>query len=373
MNEKSLEILSKYDINVNRVYRARGGMILVTKQGVKLFYECAKTDRYYEKEAHLTDLLCEYGYKNVDYYIRNMDGQLITEDEEGKKYILKNWYDAVECDVKNTELLVGAVRALAQLHNCFMEISKTTDVFDFQDNIVSIDNCLSQKDEPDSREEENREPCIVRPIGCVKAAAVNTQPPSLRDSYEKHARELKKVRNFLKTKKKRQEFEQIAYKNLDYFYYEAKASVDMLGTKTLLERYERAVTDREIMHGSYNYHNVLCLENDFAVTNFDKYKNECQICDLYQFMRKSLEKHNWSIELGYRLMDNYDSVKPLQDEDLELMTGMFSFPEKFWKIINQYFNASKSWIPDKNIDKLRQAINTNSARREFIDKIRGVC
>lgn len=393
MNDKSLEILNKYDIEINRVYRGRGGMIIATQQGIKLFYECVKSDKYYERESHMTDMLCEYGFKNVDSYIRNNDGQIITEDEDGKKYILKNWYDAQECDVKNTDFLLSAVKSLAKLHTCFTEIAKSNNMFENADKIVPIDdgravnddveenvgtkNYGEEKDVTDNYGREQSGTGLVKPIGFVKAAsaagAEYMQVLNLRDSYEKHARELKKVQNFLKTKKKRQEFEQIAYKNLEYYYSEAKESVEMLGTKSLLKRYEKAVKDREIMHGSYNYHNVLCLENDCAITNFDKYKNECQICDLYQFMRKSLEKHNWNVDLGYRLMDSYDSIKPLQEDDIELMAGMFSFPEKFWKIINQYFNASKSWIPGKNVDKLKQAIITNSARREFVDKIRGVC
>ena len=48
---------------------------------------------------------------------------------------------------------------------------------------------------------------------------------------------------------------------------------------------------------------------------------------------------------------------------------LLSYPEKFWKIINQYINTNKSWIPDKNVDKLRKVIEQNERRRELIDKI----
>ncbi len=48
---------------------------------------------------------------------------------------------------------------------------------------------------------------------------------------------------------------------------------------------------------------------------------------------------------------------------------LLSYPEKFWKIINQYINSNKSWIPDKNVDKLRKVIEQNERRRELIDKI----
>ena len=54
MNEKSLEVLKQYDFEVNRVLRGRGGMILNTDRGVKLFLECVKSDKYYERENDIT-------------------------------------------------------------------------------------------------------------------------------------------------------------------------------------------------------------------------------------------------------------------------------------------------------------------------------
>lgn len=39
-----------------------------------------------------------------------------------------------------------------------------------------------------------------------------------------------------------------------------------------------------------------------------------------------------------KMLDEYDKVKPVSDIDLELLGVLFSFPEKFWKIINYYYN-----------------------------------
>ena len=48
---------------------------------------------------------------------------------------------------------------------------------------------------------------------------------------------------------------------------------------------------------------------------------------------------------------------------------LLSYPEKFWKIINQYINANKSWMAEKNVEKLRKVIEQNGRKRELIDKI----
>ena len=60
---------------------------------------------------------------------------------------------------------------------------------------------------------------------------------------------------------------------------------------------------------------------------------------------------------------------PLEDDDIDMLVTLLSFPEKFWMIISQYYNAGKAWVPAKNIDKLKIVIEQNMRRRELIDKI----
>ena len=64
--------------------------------------------------------------------------------------------------------------------------------------------------------------------------------------------------------------------------------------------------------------------------------------------------------MAYRLVDEYDRLKPLEDDDIDMLVTLLSFPEKFWKIINQYYNAGKAWVPAKNIDKLKIVIEKNN-------------
>ena len=192
---------------------------------------------------------------------------------------------------------------------------------------------------------------------------------TLKADYERHMKELKLTTNYLKNKRNRSEFEQLAYKNISAFRQEAQDAVEMMSSDNLVKRFADVENKGELVHGSYNYHNVLFGNGLTAVTNFDRCKNECQISDLYQFMRKILEKYNWNIELAYKLIDEYDKIKPIADDDLELLSALFSFPEKFWKIINHYFNNNKAWIPQKNYDKLSKVIEQNKYRRQFIAQL----
>lgn len=75
---------------------------------------------------------------------------------------------------------------------------------------------------------------------------------------------------------------------------------------------------------------IMCLsvERILMLLTFDRYKNECQISDLYQFIRKVMEKYNWENSVFYRLLDEYDRICPLDDNELELLMTLLSYPEK---------------------------------------------
>ena len=88
-------------------------------------------------------------------------------------------------------------------------------------------------------------------------------------------------------------------------------------------------------------------------------------------MRKLLEKYDWNIKLGHKLLADYDRERRITDSEISLLARMFSYPEKYWKIVNAYYNSKKSWMPVKNSEKLIKVIRQNRARWEFVATISG--
>ena len=344
MNEKSLEVLKQYDFEVNRVLRGRGGMILNTDRGVKLFLECVKSDKYYERENDITRRVADSGFLWVDTYVQNSSGEILTPDEDGRRFYVKDWYEGKECNVRDLKDLCRAVQTLAQLHLVLLEIAGE----------------LSG-----TSEEQNENDVKAQSPADIEAGA-ETQ---LRLMYTRHMKELKLTGNYLKNKKKKSEFEQLAYKNIGSFFSEAEKAVQLLAESQFQERLSYAKKTGELCHGSYNYHNIIFSNGNTAVTNFDKYKNEWQISDLYQFMRKILEKYDWDIQTAYKMMEEYDKIKPVSDTERALLAALFAFPEKFWKVMNYYFNSNKAWIPPKTKEKLEKVVQQNEKRQKFLETL----
>lgn len=310
-------------------------MILFTDMGIKLFLECARNNKYYEREALITSMVSENGFERVDTYIYNSNNELVTQDEDGKRYIVKNWFDGKECNVRDIEDICTAVRTLANLHIVLQNVSYQL-----------------------LKEEKL---CILEPGDSAET--------ELRDTYTRHMKELKLTGNYLKNKKRKSEFEQTAYKNIGGFYKEAVEAAGRLCAARFDARFLDAKKTGELCHGSYNYHNILFDGRAAAVTNFDHCKNECQVSDLYQFMRKILEKYDWDIETAYKMIDEYNKVRTISEIDMAMLGALFAFPEKFWKVMNYYFNSSKAWIPPKTKEKLEKVVQQNDKRIKFLETI----
>lgn len=374
MNDKSLECLKAYDMQVKKMIKGRGGVILFTDAGCRLFLECTRNDGFYYRDEAVTNAVCKAGFESVDTYIRNKDGGLFTIGDDGRKYVVKNWFGGRECDVKSVDDVTEAVRTLARLHICLNVVSSKGIKYvrdDAGQNIMRQWECMALAE----MEAECQNVELIASESCGQNIYVKfDKGTGIRQNFDRHTKEIKKAANYMRGKKKKNEFEQIALAAIDGFYREALAASELVQSKMFDERFDRMEQTNELIHGSYNYHNIFLdvgIGGD-AVTNFEKCHNDCQVVDLYQFLRKVMEKHDWDINVAYRLVDEYDRCKPLDDTDIEMLVALLSFPEKFWKIINQYYNAGKAWVPAKNIDKLKTVIAQNRHRRELIDKMCGL-
>ena len=134
--------------------------------------------------------------------------------------------------------------------------------------------------------------------------------------------------------------------------------------------YKQSVENGCFLHGNYTHHSVLVLsEEEMAVLGFDKVTKGVQIQDFYLLFRKMMEKWDWDIQLGSSLLEAYNKIRTISKEEYHILKVLVSYPEKFWKVANQYYNNRKSWIPEKNMQKLLQTMEQVKKKEECIQSL----
>lgn len=66
------------------------------------------------------------------------------------------------------------------------------------------------------------------------------------------------------------------------------------------------------------------------------------------------------------MLREYSRVRPLSEEEREDFRVRLSYPEKFWKLADHYYGSRKSWIPEKNVEKLKSLIRQQDQRVSFL-------
>lgn len=330
MREYELEVLEQYDIEVKSTRKIRGAFFCETKEGTMLLREAGVSNR---RAPLLYAVLSNLSASDVrvDVPVFNKENQIVSVSRDGSRYMLKRWYSGKECDVKREGEILQASRNLAILHH------------------------KMEWQESWGGEEEEK---ICPPTG-----------RHLREEFLSHNRELKKVRAFMRSKVSKGSFEFLFLKNFDEMYQLAEQAIERLEQSSFDQLYEESIQDQKLVHGDYNYHNVLFTPGGVATTNFEHCRVDVQVQDLYYFLRKVMEKHRWKEELGKSMLDAYESIRPLEQREREYLALCLAYPEKFWKTANTYYHSNKSWIPEKNVEKLQTAITQTEEKLRFLENI----
>lgn len=355
MNDRAVGLLEQYDIEVLRTRKGRGAILCDTPAGCLIFREYGGSEERLEIQNQLLQHIRQVGLIEAETLVPTREGALFVKDGDGVSYILKTYFESRECNIYDKGECLEAVRLLAKLHSS-MELDEDTTWAQLQ---VSVDR-----------------------------------------EYEKRNRELKRVRKYLQQKSQRTAFEFDLLGCFDLFLEQAMTVADEWKT------YEKCLGDpgsastegsdrdsgedasgefadgvcgtlsgnrsaniRSYCHGDYQYHNILRKGDGWFIINFEKCIPDRPIRDLYLLMRKLLEKSGWSVSLGRELLNAYEEQKPMSALDRIDLYYRLYYPEKFWKIVNFYYNNGKAWIPERNREKLEKLKEQETAKQGFLEEV----
>lgn len=326
MKDYGVSVLSQYEMEVYGTHRIRGAILCDTDKGLFLLKETRMEECRICALAEIYEQLKENGFDRVDAPLLNKEAAYVSKAEDGTAYIVKKWFQGRECDVRHTNELLDGAKSLAEIHLC-----------------MRIKN---QEKVPD-RSVEN---------------------PIIRE-YERHNRELRKVREFVCRRSVKNPFEIAFLKGYDQMYFWAEKVLERLKDMDFDSIFEETGRERHMVHGDYNYHNLLVCTEGMAVTGFEHTHQAVQMEDLYYFLRKCMEKHHYDERLGYQMLCSYDSVKSLRKEERDYLAIRLAYPEKFWKTVNSYYHSGKAWIPAKNVEKLTLSIEQTEEKIHFLENV----
>lgn len=317
MYSRPEQLLEKYSITVKSVSKGRECYLCDTNLGAMALREYKGSK---ERAGFLEEMLRHLKASGllVERIMQTNEGEVLVEDEEERKFLLCENYSGAECDTQNKEDMYMAVKMLAKLHNASAN---------FQG---------------------------------VYPEMIRRNQNSLLDICERHNREMKQVRNYIKNKKKKNSFERLFVSQCDQFLKKA------LSITESLKNVECEPELYGFCHGDYNQHSIVFSKQGVVIVGLDRFSYDLQIRDLANFIRKMMEKNNWDVELGRGLIKEYNEIHCLKEQEKKYLYFFLAYPEKFWKLANHYNSAHKAWLSERNVEKLEKVILQEEKREAFL-------
>ena len=248
MNERALTVFEQYELDITETFKIRGNYGCNTPDGKYILQEYDNSNDKMVSMKSLYNHLESSGIK-TDYVIPNKEDRYVSVSEDGYTYILKKWFESQECNINEEKHIVMGAANLGRFHTLcqnsqrFMEETKG---FHPGKNMLVI--------------------------------------------YEKHNKEIINIRNYIKKRKNKNYFELALKEMLVEYYSQADEALKALRQTGYGKMYNNALEHKNLNHGSYNHHNIVLLNGKIAMINMSKINYAPAIQDVYDYLRKVMEK-----------------------------------------------------------------------------------
>lgn len=327
---REFEIERQFDIRIESIKPNKGVYFLKTNKGIKclkrISYGIQKLCFVYGAKEHLIT----NGFTNVDKYTLNIQGEpyaLVNEDI----YTLSDWIDGRECDFHNDEDIKKAARALAYMH-------------------------LASKgyDPPENSK-------LKSDLG---------RWPHL---MQKRVKALEKMRDMARKKNRKGDFDLNYIKSIEFYKELGKRAIKVLDDSDYIGICKITEEDKSFCHHDYTYHNIIIdKDENINIIDFDYCKREVRTYDIANFITKVLKRREWNIESAKLIIDAYNEVSPLTEEEYRVLFAFLIFPQRFWRLGNRYYYNEVNWGTNTFNKKILGLIGEQEQYIKFIDEFKKV-
>jgi spore coat protein I len=322
MQESKGLIESNYGIRIMGIKPFRAGYILDTTTGKKYIKTCQYTKErvmfIHQAKTHLL----KNNFQHIDPYCLTLSKQPYFEGEDGV-YTMVNLIEGRECEFDDDKDVLKATEALAYMHKA--------------------SHGFSPKD----------------------TGHVSNNLGKLPVYFKKRLEDIRRLRR--KAERERNSFDYLFIENFDGFYDIGLKSLEILYGSKYNKLIEVTKKEGMLCHHDYSYQNILIKNDRTSIINFDYCNTELKIYDLVNMLRRRMRKCNWDIHKAKLIIDTYRKIEPLENDEIKVMKSMLLFPQKFWRVINRYYNSKRCWAQKNFTSVLKDVISEKEAHIQFMN------
>lgn len=308
----------------------RSVFLVYTDKGIKIIKESKKEPEKLLYIHGLKEYLYNKGFYNLDRFLPSYLG-LPFLIYENRIFVMEDFILGRECSFSNPYDRDGAMRTLAKLHICGEG--------------------------------------YVAPLGAAERKDIG----KWEKYYLRKINDLQNSKREVSTKKKKDEFDKMFLRDVDFFIEMAWMAYDTLKNSKYKQISKAAETKCPICHHDYTYHNIIIGENGIVnVIDFDYSCHELPIYDIAAVILRVMRRLSYDLDTALTMLYDYDGIRSISNNELPLLMSLLEFPQKFWRLTNRYYEGKDGWSQKKFIGKYLEIIDDKEFMIDFLREFRKV-
>jgi len=262
---------------------------------------------------------CKNGYPWLDRYHLSKSGHPYVF-AEGESYIMTDLINYREADFSDSQEFLAVVKAMAHWHNCAR-------------NITFSGEASLHKGRP---------------------------PISLAETFKIQGEALDTIRKRIRKQSQLSDFDVLFVKHYPSYRERIQKAQQLLENTGYIRRCYKARQMNHICHGGLKEDCLRICNNQVYITKLDQAIIDYQINDLCALIRRR-EKGQKIMEHS-QIIEAYSQVTPLEQEEEVILEAMLLYPAAFVKIVSEYYQKKRKWIPVAMANKMKEILANESSQ-----------
>lgn len=320
MEDLNPQVVRGFGRKLKSYNKLRGMYVCNTDKGIKQVKKLEIKKEIIMFEYMVKELLYNKGFKNIDRSCVALDGMpyYILNDA---LYVMSDYIEGVECELNKN--LDSAVEQLATMHKFAsgLELSKCN------------------------------------------------EPLNLINLYKKRTVEMGRLKKRITSISNLTNLDLLILKNYDEYYNQCIKSIEMLENSDYKHVLQLAKQKGDFCHNNYREENIIINIKGVYIKNFESSCCDTHLIDLVNIIRRYMKKNYCDEQEAYRILETYNKIKPINKEDIKIILAMLTFPYKFLKVCNIYYNKRRSWVQNGITYSLELYLDNKQKNLKLIELI----
>lgn len=316
-----------YGIRFYSGMRARTGFVAKTDRGLK---EIKKTQRsageiVFEHKAK--EHLYQKGFQNIGRFCTTLEGSpFFTLD--GVQYTVEDAITAQPMDESKQESFLKGAEVLGELHQASAGF-----------------------------------------ICEEKRSNLGTLPKL----YERRKNELMRIKKNIDKKSSYNPLDLMVKQNFNYYVEKTEEALSLLLSCGYEQAIQHAEEEKVFCHNAFKGDNIRCMESgELHITGFEECAYDTPLVDLVAYLRRFLKKADGGVGTAEEMMYRYHEKRPLSKQDMDIIVGILTYPDKFMRLCNEYYNKRQVCISPAVRERMEVCIAEKEKQDLFLEEFRKI-